>query len=244
MPTFYQRPLTWLLVGVFVVLDLLILTGKFSRHLDFFGYVILCQAYLTSEWMFRGRIHWLARLFSTLASISFAALLISCWQSQSFNDQRWSRYLGAIAILFLITSIAFGLTRGVVKAFREMPHERNSSNWRISMMEIFGLTIIVAVGCYVLKMGEYASFLESTAAITWIAGSILIGVILAIADRPTRRLPAGLFFMLGGCFLLFMEVFARPHTYMISTMGVIGACLFIRAFEPTLDEQPAESIEE
>lgn len=244
MPTFFERPLTWLLVAVFVVLDALVVSGSFDRPQDFWvSAIFLCQIYFMGEWLLRTRIHWLWRLAGLVAAVSGLTLIIYSYDQRS----DWNTIFPLVFFVFLSCLMGMMSTLGLRSYLSRENAVDSPMQWQISVMEIIGLTLVVAVACWLSKDVPFLEVLTTRVfSLSW-GFHILTGLIIgALVSKALAMRVAGFLLTCVAMVFYFSNGSRINYRYQDWALAnaMVGSVLFIRSFEPPLEDDPSELVEE
>ena len=156
MPTFYQRPLTWLFCIAAICLDVVALSinheGSFATSLA------LGQLFVVSGWLVLGQSHPLAR--ATWFIVAIAVLLapdfvIPRLRSGFYRDLVWPHVLGELIAAGLFTAVATGGWLALLRGISGNADEPPSMKPQFSLATIFGWMIVVAVASTGLRIADF-----------------------------------------------------------------------------------------
>ncbi|MEQ8839121.1 MAG: hypothetical protein RID07_20110, partial [Lacipirellulaceae bacterium] len=211
MPTFYQRPLTWLLVGLWALLNLMLLAGVFYEGWVFGGGVVFGQMFLVSKWVVVGKYHWLWRVAMAVLLVPWTAVLIICWQDLKYDLESWGRISGACCLLVLATCFGVALVTSVRRRGYLDPSKKNS--WRISIAEVMVLTLIVAIASWMAHKAQFLHLFNHSDGLYWLLGSFVSGTLLAAN---------------GGCGIVFYSALLLPFFLTSDSWELLSlACGFV-----------------
>ena len=182
MPTFYQRPLTWLLVGVFVVFDSLVLSGFSNEMTAEAGGIIFGQALIVARWIICGRAHWLWRAAAVPATVGGTTALVSLARDSLSTKLHFAQYLGGCTLT--VAAMILGVATVVV--FRDYPvtrHRHECSLWRISLGEILALTFVVAICSWIIREADFSWLMQNGDNVSWLMAAWVGGALITISAR-------------------------------------------------------------
>lgn len=246
MPTFFERPLTWLLVGVFVVFDLFVLSGQIDLSGSVWGGgVILCQLAFMGEWIIRSPVHWLARAAAVCISPASLAWLVL----QNVDRDRWDYLLPLCFWLLFSTMAGLGAVYGLRKLLAPKQIETTILRWRFSVMELIGLTLVIAVASWLARDIPMIEIWKKSGLLKHAGAHFLLGgfIALLVGDALKMRLMGLMLASVATLYLMTVETRITLH-YQYADIAVlyamVGAALFIRSFEPAKQEKPTEPVED
>jgi hypothetical protein len=167
MPTFWQRPLTWLFLMATACLDAVALKRFWMS--DFSDLLLMGQAIVVGAWLALSSAHRLARAGVALG-------LVLALSAHDFARERWmgsvvGEWQQVLGVYLCFVAVAAGASSLVVALIgrSHCEKERNASRWRISIAEILGWMVITAVGAATLPHARFAFLADPTSYIQIIA---------------------------------------------------------------------------
>ncbi len=157
VPTFYQRPLTWLFWIAALCLDAVALSidheGSFATSLA------LGQLFVVSGWLVLGKSHPLAR--ATWFVVAIAVLIapdfvIPRLRSGFYRDLVWPHVLGELIAASVFTALAVGGWLALLRGVAGNAHEPQPTKPQFSLATIFGWMIVVAVASTGLRIADFS----------------------------------------------------------------------------------------
>lgn len=141
MPTFRERPLTWLFVVATVCVDLAA-WGAGQYESRWFNILLLSQITCLGVWAALGQSHRLARAAVVVAAV--LALALPDYWTSAFLPQVHSAVLTQIALSTALVAIAAFVWSLLLSPFSQR-RQKPSSPLQFSIVELLGWMIIVAV---------------------------------------------------------------------------------------------------
>lgn len=182
MPTWRLRPLTWLF---WIATLCATLTGWVKNpDADWLTMLLLAQVYVVSGWAAVGKSHRLVK--GAALVLAPLTLALVTYASQRSPDE--GAYVLAFAVV--LGGLVFIATRAIVHAVCAIRRRHVASRWRVSIVEMLGWTIVVALGSWAISLAklpplEHIHALWETLAST-IPPSIMMGLFLAPPPRHDR----------------------------------------------------------
>lgn len=157
MPTFYQRPLTWLFCIAALCLDVVALSinheGNFATSLA------LGQLFVLSGWLVLGKSHPLARVAWFVVAIAVLLapdFIIPRLRSGFYVDLVWPHVLGELIAAGLFTAVATGGWLAMLRGISGNADESPPTKPQFSLATIFGWMIVVAVVSTGLRIADFS----------------------------------------------------------------------------------------
>jgi hypothetical protein len=166
MPTFRQRPLTWLFLIATLCLDLVAVAGAANHESEWFGALALGQMYVAGGWLILGRTHRLLRATVFLLTPIVLAAPDFLAAPEFLNDSRDGSFTGiqivvaplVLGITIFLTVLAAVMT-GLLLVLNALLTWRQGakceSKWQFPLVELFGWMIVVAVACVISQGADY-----------------------------------------------------------------------------------------
>jgi len=226
---FHKRPLTWLFVASTIAIDLVLITVESDRALLAavkLGFV-LGQLAAMAIWVVRGRIHRLARASCLVVTTSLLAYLIEVVPSSTLP---WAVFYTGYAFLIVIVTLLSDLTRH--RRREKSSSDKWARRWKISLMECFGWTIVVAMASFSARGMEFYFLRRETFAMIVALSAVPSCMALLIRTdlrdvRATRALGISLIIIIAayysatgqpsGEFTTFIQA-----AYLVLWMAVLG----------------------
>jgi hypothetical protein len=178
-PSFGQRPLTWLYLGAFACLLAVSLAGNGDSP-EWGVAMLISGLYIVGASAAIAQVHRLARGAIWLAGVA-GALAIICGLDGVRGEA--IALVFAIAVAPLVTAAA---TRGLMRIGAIRATAASESAWRISIIEILGWMIIVAVASTGLRFADFSALTDGYQNSLWIHGGI-VGALAGLFLTPERR---------------------------------------------------------
>ncbi len=179
MPSFRERPLTWLFWIAAACLDVAALAT--DHEADFPNALVLGQLFVASGWLIVGRVHRLARagvLVTTIALLTMPDFIVPRLRGGHYGDLVWPHiaalYMAMSASTALWTWLWLTIARGTSSGARRT----RPAKWQFPLAEVFGWMIIVAVGSVGARRADFSLLddpkgLALAGALTAVAGAIM-----------------------------------------------------------------------
>lgn len=182
MPSFRQRPLTWLFFTALACLNALAIATNFE--LDWYADLLAGQVMIAGGWLALGHAHRLARAGAFAAVIVAAAAPDYCLRPTDSNT--WRYVLGSLTVLGVVTVASSGCWLLILRCMDRRQREP-WSGWRFSVAEILGWMIIVAVASLVVPAAYFNHLSQPQN--NWqvlVAPPAVAGLIMTLFLRPRR----------------------------------------------------------
>ena len=192
MPSFRQRPLTWLFVIATLCVDAVAATYQFPDDAVmamFFG-----QTFVVGGWLALGKSHRLLRAAVFVVVLPMLAFLLARQflfePSRITFDRLWRQILGVSAVLGVtaaVTAVCWSYLLAMV--LRRRPEFR--WQWQFPLVELFGWMIVVAVGSAIMRVAAFdgfGDFYERIASLLLPTTAALI-MVLFLAPHRTSDIP-------------------------------------------------------
>jgi len=169
---FYGRPLIFLFFVATIVVDLALLAMRpdAGEHPWPLG-LLLGQAALVARWAAIGNAFRLARGAWAVAMVGLLACLLGGMDFDSFAA--CSAFLTVYVLILIAVTLVVHLIRFYWK--KALEPDTTKSRWRISVMELFGWTLVVAIVSYSLRFMDFRIFYP------WMSiGVAIMAVMLAV----------------------------------------------------------------
>ncbi len=237
MPTFWQRPLTWLFLIATACVDVVGLSA--GREAAWFDGLLLGQIIVVGAWWALGQSHRLARAAIFVAAMgAFALPDFLADRSRSFIHEG-PFVLGAIVALGIAAAVLTWCWQSLCRKTFGRARPVSSPGWRYPMAEILGWMTVVAVAVaalqhayfrHLLDMGGDAAFgLAFLAAVTCV-------VALSLGDIRKEAWPKGIVES-AWLILIILAALAAPANMgsasrgsrIVDPVGLV-ACLYVGAW--------------
>jgi hypothetical protein len=233
MPSFRQRPVTWLFWLATACLDLLAVSTDYRSH--WFAILALAQVVVVGGWLALGRAHRLARAGAFITMILAMTAPDKLLGPAESSDWRW--VLGALIGIGSLTATAALIELELLTALGAI--KRRKTPWRFSVVELLGWMIVVAVAATAWREANFRSLTGAGPDPTW--GDLLcFAAISASAMIAGLRVSGRASFILGlaaaiGVCLLAVRYGQRPVS---NAAEIVGAFAYVVAwvFVQRLDE--------
>lgn len=157
VPTFYERPLTWLFGIAAICLDAVALSVDHEG--DFATVLGLGQLLLASGWLVLGQSHPLARatwVIVAIAVLTAPDYVIPRLRSGFYIDLVWPHVLGELIAGAAFTSAVAAGWLTVLRGFAGDDHHCLSRKPQFSLATLFGWMIVVAVASTGLRNADFS----------------------------------------------------------------------------------------
>jgi hypothetical protein len=192
MPSFRDRPLTWLFFFATACLDLVALaTNHETKWAD--G-LLLGQLFVVGVWLALGHSHRLARAGVAVAAVVlFVApdYVIEIRKSVPVDSMVWPHVLGWILVAVAVSSAVSGALSMLGRLLFGPATEAPARRWQFPLAEIFGWMIVVAVTATLLQASRFDYFFQlarSSRELAWaLSGAFSTGIVMAISHGNFSR---------------------------------------------------------
>ena len=185
---FRDRPLTWLFIVATICVDLvLMVVGDVSSYLH--AGFWLGQIAVLGAWFAVGKSHRLARAAMVLGGVAFLTLMVCYLQRDYVTLKNWGIYFPTAARNCLIAFCSALLCRLFMQClYREHRMEQQWKAPSFPLIELFGWTIIVAIGSSffrpVMKVNVHYDWFE---VMTLGLSAAVAGMLAALFIAPNRK---------------------------------------------------------
>jgi hypothetical protein len=178
MPTFSQRPLTWL----FAIAYACVMAASLADppRSEWAGAFLVVGIYIVGASAALSQRHRLARAAVFDAGVAAATLAVFCWDG--LNDASIALIL-AMAVTPFIAAL---VTRRLVGLGATGKKTRQPAAWQISIIEVLGWMIVVAIASTALRFADLGSLIDSYEGSLWVHGGV-VGVLAGLFLAPERR---------------------------------------------------------
>ena len=179
MPTFYQRPLTWLFWIAAACLDAVALSIDYESRLA--SALVLGQLFVMSGWLAVGRVHLLARAACFVAGIALIVApdyVIPRWRSGMHQDVVWPHVLALTIVGASFTAIATALWAALLHGVSPRLSDDSSPVIRFSVASCLGWMIVVAVCSTGLRVADFSLLADQP--LGWLSGIGMAGAAAAM----------------------------------------------------------------
>ena len=196
VPTFYQRPLTWLFWIAALSLDAVALSIDYEGRLA--SALVLGQLFVVSGWLAVGRSPLVIRaawLVAAVALITAPDYVIPRWRSDMHRDVVWPHVLAMTMVGAAITAMATASWAGVLRGVSPLKEEGTPPLFRFSVASCLGWMLVVAVASSELRVADFSLLLDqpfgvlSGIGMAGVAASLIAG---ALADYRATVITRGL----------------------------------------------------
>lgn len=194
MPSFRERPLTWLFLIATLCLDAMALSTNNESH--FANGLALGQLFVASGWLVLGRAHRLARaavFICVIGLLTAPDYIIPRLKSNFYVDLTWPVILALLIAMGVSTVANAALWLGLARLTSRGLKEFRRAHWQFPLAELFGWTIIVAVASVGMRLADFSYMddpkdIATGFGLTYLAGAMMA---LILGDyNDGRRLPA------------------------------------------------------
>lgn len=183
MPSFRERPLTWLFLIATLCLDAVALSTDNESH--FANGLALGQLFVVSGWLVLGRAHRVARaaLFICVIGLLTAPdYIIPRLKSNFYVDLTWPVILALLIAMGVSTVANTALWLGLARLGFRGKKEFRLADWQFPLAELFGWTIIVAVGSVGMRLADFSYMddpkdIATGFGLTYLAGAMMAFVL-------------------------------------------------------------------
>jgi hypothetical protein len=180
MPSFRQRPLSWLFLIATICVDLVLVTIDDEEELWIVA-MLFGQSFVVGGWLALGQSHRLLRGGGFVVGVLALALLaaVGFFEPPIFTFQTaWAQSIGAVAVL---AGAAAVMSWGWDAVLRRLPQRRHEPGdavrWQFPVAELFGWTIIVAVASAFMRL---ATFSEAGTNPAEMASTLIFALVAAL----------------------------------------------------------------
>ena len=180
MYSFRQRPLTWLF---WIATICLTAVGALkSNEATWFGLLLTGQLYVLSGWMGISQAHRLARG----AVLVIAPLWLTAMVLRSQRTPNGEEAKTVLGVAMALGGIVFLATAIIAAILRLGPAQRttNRSRWQISVAEILGWTIVVAIASWSVSHAMLPSWATIHGPLSMTLSAILAGTLISLFLAP------------------------------------------------------------
>jgi hypothetical protein len=175
VPTFYQRPLTWLFWIAALCLDVVALSIDYESR--FASALVLGQLFAVSGWLAVGRSHLLARAACFVAGIALIVApdyVIPRWRSSMHQDVDWPHVLALAIVGASFTAIATALWTALLRGVSARSPDESPPVIRFSVASGLGWMIVVAVCSTGLRVADFSLLADQP--LGWLSGIGMAGI--------------------------------------------------------------------
>ncbi|MAT73022.1 MAG: hypothetical protein CMJ58_26360 [Planctomycetaceae bacterium] len=226
MPTFRERPVTWLFVAASAAVAAVAAVFGASTHghsstvHHILAGIIVGEVFFAGAYLSVGTMHRLARAGTFIVAVCVFTSTIQLIVNGQIDSGEWPRVLAAVAMTAIAAAIGATFAGLLVGYFRT----RRAKAPRFPVIEMFGWTIVVAAAAVAARFGRFAELLQSDEAATWIGYSVYAGAALALALRGFQATQA--------------RRFGKPLLAIAGLLLAIGfASVTLKLFHERLHEQ-------
>jgi hypothetical protein len=234
MPTFRERPLTWLF---WIATICATITGYVKNpEANWLNVILLAQLYVVSGWAALSTAHRLMRG----ASLVLAPLILALFTHATQRSPDESAYVLAFALI--LGGAVFIATRVFAYIVLTIgpPLHRDGRLWQISIVELFGWTIVAALGSWALSMAKLRELDEVMIPWETLAGIVPPSILMSVFLAPRPRHDRASLLLAATGFALFYAAANRlgslriiDHVMFAAVFGYVGLWVLV----VRLDEQ-------
>jgi hypothetical protein len=177
MPTFSQQPLTWLYALAYSCAMAASLVG--GPEQAWAGILLVAGIYMAGAAPALSQRHRLTRAALFVSGVTAANLMVIVW------DRFRGQSVALILAMACASFAAAAVTRRVV-GIRAVHSAQRATAWRISIIEVLGWMIVVAIMSVALRFAEFNSLTISYDRPLWMYG-LVAGVLAGLFLTPERR---------------------------------------------------------
>jgi hypothetical protein len=182
LDSFRQRPLTWLFAVAYVCLFLAVSFFHDGADAEWAGTLLIAGLYIVGASAAIARVHRLARGAIWLAGVAAAVTILFGFEGSRFRGET----LALVFIMAIAPWATATLTRGIMRVGARNETMPVPSAWRISIVEILGWMIVVAVASAGLRFADFGVLADAYQNSLWIHGAIA-GALAGLFLTPERR---------------------------------------------------------
>jgi hypothetical protein len=178
VPTFYQRPLTWLFWIAAICLDAVALSIDYEGRLA--SALVLGQLFVVSGWLAVGRSPLVMRaacLVAVVALMTAPDYVIPRWRSDMHRDVVWPHVLALTMVGAAFTAIVTALWAALLRGVSPPLGEGSSPVIRFSVASCLGWMLLVAVGSTGLRVANFSLLADQP--LGWLSGIGMAGIAAA-----------------------------------------------------------------
>lgn len=182
MPTFRQRPLTWLF---WIATACAIAVGAFKKpEAGWLAWLLTALLYVVSSWAAVSRAHRLAR-GAVLSVLPFAvALAVASHQRVATETPA----LLAYSLLIIGTTfVAARLTTLLVRRLPGQPADCDCPLWQVSIAEMLGWTLVLAIVSFAVSWSKLPPLDNLYGFWEPLSGGLPVGIVAGLFLGPRRR---------------------------------------------------------
>jgi hypothetical protein len=181
MPSFRQRPLTWLFLIATASLDAAALAT--DNESGFANALALGQLFIASGWLVVGRSHRLIRaavFVSAIGLLTAPDYVIPRLRGRFYIDLVWPHLLGMLIAMGLAAAAAAWWWLAMARLTSRGLKEFRRADWQFPLAELFGWMIVVAAASAGVRLADF-SLIDSPQEIgLGLAMTALAGAIMAL----------------------------------------------------------------
>ena len=179
MPSFRERPLTWLFLIATLCLDAVALST--DNESTFANALAIGQLFVVSGWLVLGRGHRLARAAAFIGAIGVLTApdyVIPRLHTSFYVDLVWPAILALLIAMGVATVVNTAIWLSLARLTSRGLKEFRRADWQFPLAELFGWTIIVAVASVGLRLADF-SYMDNPKDIatgfglTYLAGAMM-----------------------------------------------------------------------
>lgn len=182
MPTFYQRPLTWLFWIAALCLDAVALSIDYEGRLA--SALTLGQLFVVSGWLAVGRSPLVIRAACLVAAVALMTApdyVIPRWRSDMHRDVVWPHVLALTMVGAAITAMATASWAAVLRGASPLQEDGSPPPIRFSVASCLGWMLVVAVASSGLRVADFSLLMDqplgvlSGVGMSGVAASLIAG---------------------------------------------------------------------
>jgi hypothetical protein len=195
MPTFRQRPLSWLFWSAAGALDVIALAT--DREAPWVDGLLLGQIIVLGAWLALGHSHRLARAAVFVVALGAIALPDYLVERRSDADIVWlysPLVLGIATTIAVFTALTTATWAALGRKVFGPATPPNNASWRFPVVEIFGWMNVVAIAAIGVRHADFDQLAENPLEMAMAGASLMATsavVALTLGDFRRRALPKG-----------------------------------------------------
>jgi hypothetical protein len=179
MPSFRERPLTWLFFIATLCLDAVALST--DNESTFANALAIGQLFVVSGWLVLGCGHRLARAAAFVAAIGVLTApdyIIPRLHTSFYVDLVWPAVLALLIAMGVATVVNTAIWLGLARLTSRGLEKFRRGDWQFPLAELFGWTIIVAVASVGLRLADFSYMdnpkdISTGFGLTYLAGAMM-----------------------------------------------------------------------
>jgi hypothetical protein len=161
VPTFYQRPLTWLFWIAAICLDAVALSMDYEGRLA--SALVLGQLFVVSGWLAVGRSPLVVRAACLVAAVALIVApdyVIPRWRSDMHQNVVWPHVLALTMVGAATTAVIAALWAALLRSVSPPAVEGSPPLIRFSVASCLGWMLVVAVASSGLRVADFSLLLD------------------------------------------------------------------------------------